>query len=419
MRSLPFALPALLALALPALPQAAAADEPDPRAELATAIVRGQLEQLYPLAEGGALRFRVEGVEKGRELREGQRLYARFAAQEELLTPKQAQPLRLFLSGDAQAGWSLLQGGVELAPEGQALDRAGPDLAALEALVGRLTEAAKVSDWKTFALEAKQLRLDDHEAWFTRVFGPTSGKRVAAEYVQRSKGLIVELRHTFEALFAEGGGPFEVYEAAAYQATGLQRRARFAMQVEVPLYTLRWPRAGVTVWSFAYIEGQWRWLGKLQALPREPLVLRVQLSHSAVDAQRLADYSLEVTIENASEESVDVPTVYDGRLIRLYGRGLGHLWTSQLEPAQPPVQRLTPLEPKARRTLLSISLDKVFSESPSWRWDWEAHPTPPLSPIHRWRELGLEPTAGVYVGAEAGRRTLHSKPARLVIKGGE
>lgn len=416
MRSLLFVVPALVALALPL----AAADEPDPRAELAGAIVRGQLEQLYPLGEGGALRFRVEGIEKGRELREGQRIYATYAGKEELLSPQQAQPLRLFLSGDAQRGWTLLAGGVEVAPtDGQGSGAPRADLAALEALVTELSEAAKGADWKAFALKAKDLRLDEHEAWFSRVFGKTSGKLVADEYAQLSKGLIVELRETFGALFAEGGGPFEVVEAVGYRATGLQRRASFAMQVEVPLYTLRWPRAGVTVWSFAYIEGQWRWLGKLQALPREPLVLRVQLSHTAVDAKRLADYSLEVSIENASEETVDVPTVYDGRRIRLYGRGLDHMWPSRLEPSAPGVQRLAPLEPKQRRTLLTISLDKIFTESPTWRWDWEAHPTPPLSPIHRWRELGLEPATWFYVGAEAGRRTLHSKPVRLVIKGGE
>ena len=378
------------------------------------------VEQLYPLAEGGALRLRVEGVEKGREVREGQRIYARYQGKEELLTSKQAQPLRLFLAGDSLAGYEVLPGGVELAPQGEEATRApSADLAALEAFVTELSEAAKAADWKAFALKAKQLRLDDHEAWFARVFGKSSGKLVSAEYAKRSKGMIVELRHTFEALFAEGGGPFEVFEAAAYRATGLQRRATFAMQVDVPLYTLRWPRAGVTVWSFAYIEGQWRWLGKLQALPREPLVLQVQLSHTAVDAKRLSDYSLDVTIQNASEETVDVPTAYDGRLIRLYGRGFGQMWTSRLEPGVAPAQRLAPLEPKERRTLLSISLDKIFSESPDWRWDWEAHPTPPLSPIHRWRELGLEPTAWFYVGAEAGRRTLHSKPVRLVIKGGE
>lgn len=415
MRSLPLVLPALLAFALPL----AAADEPDPRVELATSIVRGQLEQLYPLEAGGAFRFRVQQVEKGRTLREGQRVYARYTDKEALLTAQQAQPLRLFLSGDSQSGWTLLQGGVEVAPQKGELRGSAADLGSLEALVTELSESAKAADWKAFAQKAKSLRLENHGPWFTRVFGKTSGQRVSAEYVKRSKGMIVELRQTFEALFAEGGGPFEVYEAAAYRATGLQRRASFAMQVEVPLYTLRWPRAGVTVWSFAYIEGQWRWLGKLQALPREPLVLKVELSHTAVDAQRLSDYSLDVTIQNASEETVDVPTVYDGRAIRLYGRGLGQMWTSRLEPALPPLQRLAPLEPKERRTLLSISLDKIFSESATWRWDWNAHPTPPLSPIHRWRELGHEPTAWFYVGAEAGRRTLHSKPVRLVIKGGD
>jgi hypothetical protein len=410
-------LPLLFALVACALPAFAQGEPIDPRPERAAAILTGAVEDTYQRAKGDecALRFRIEGVEKGHGLRIGSRIYVRLAGKADSL-PK-AERHRVFLSGSRQDGWTLLPGGAEDATTRATASPRG-DTAKLEALIKRLHEAAKVDDWKSFAAVAKELRMPNAEGWFQRVFGETSGKLVAAEYAKIQKSLIVELRRTYQGLLAEGGGPFQVLEATGYRATGLQRRAKFAMQVPVPLYTVRYTRAGIALWSFVYVGRTWRWIGKLQALPREPLVLRVEFGTTRVDTSKLSEYTLRITIRNASEETVRVPTLYDGRMIRLYGRGAGHLWASRLELAQPPRQAFAPLKPKERRTLLELPLDKVFTlKDPSRRWDGEGHPVPPLSPIHRWRNMGHEGAAVFYVAAEAGRRTLHSKPAQFTIVG--
>ncbi|MGE0708237.1 MAG: hypothetical protein AB7N76_01230 [Planctomycetota bacterium] len=410
-------LPLLLCVALPVVAQEGAQEGAAPSPEEAIAVVIGRVEDVYARGEGQgkeqALRLRVTQVEKGR-MRIGNRIYARCGAG--LALPK-AEEVRLYLGGSAEEGWTVVA--AEDAAAAPSARVARGDTKQLHALVDELMEAAKAGDWKRFAASAKDLRLPDAEAWLTRLFGAEAGKLVAAEYAEISKSLIVEMRRTFSSILAEGGGPFDVVEATGYQATGLQRRARFAMNLDVPLYTIHFRRGGGDVWSFVWAGGGWRWLGKLQALPREPLVLSVQFSSNRVDLKRLGEFRVKVTMENASEETVLVPTRYDGRVVRLCGRGLEHLWASQLEPATPPAQAFAPLKPKERITLLDLPLDQVFQLNPAYRWDWEGHPVPPLSPVHRWRELGCEAAAVFYVAAEAGARTLTSKPARITVVGGE
>lgn len=376
---------------------------------LASLVVTGRVGARYGGEAGPhAARFHVDGIERG----EGPGIGTSIFVISKTPLPEKAH-LRLHLGSTHADGYRVLSSQPVAEGEPVAND---VDLPALEALIEAMLEKAKVSDWKGLAKLVMPLRLKDPKALFERVFPPASAALVTEEYAETSKGMVVEFRKTFSALFAEGAGPFRCFEARGFQAVGLQRRARFAMQSSLPLYTVRFERAGIQFWSFAYVEGGWRYLGRLQALPREPLVLKVRLNGPTINPEAFGDQTITVTIKNASEESVEVPSTYDGRTVRLVGRGRDHFWASRLRPTEAPAQRLVTLEPGKEKVLLEVPLSQVLAQDKRWHWDWGAHPVPPESPIHRWREMGYEGDVLFYVAAEAGQRTLHSKPVRVPIR---
>jgi len=376
---------------------------------LASLVVTGRVGARYGGEAGPhAARFLVDGIERG----EGPGIGTSIFVISKAPLPAKAH-LRLHLGSSHAEGYRVLSS--QPAEEGEPVAN-DVDLPALEALVESMLEKAKTSDWKGLAKLVIPLRLKDPKALFERVFPPASAELVVEEYAATSKSMIVDFRKTFTALLAEGAGPYRCFQARGSQAVGLQRRATFAMQSELPLYTVRFDRAGVQLWSFAFVEGTWRYVGRLQALPREPLVLRVRLNGPTINPKNLGGQTITITIKNASKETVEVPSAYDGRIVRLVGRGRDHFWASRLRPSEPPVQSLVALEPGEERVLLEVQLTEVLRRDKRWSWDWGAHPVPPESPIHRWREMGFEGDVLFYVAAEAGQRTLHSKPVRVPIR---
>lgn len=404
-------------LGSPALAQDTPAKDKEPPARqaanqpeaLAGLVVTGRVQARFGGAEGPCVsRFVVEGLVYGEGPSLGEALFVVGDA-----PLPEGKPLRLSLSWSRDEGYRVI--GCEEA-SGEPSAPSPVDVGALRALAAEMISATQTQNWKALAGLVLALKLQDPQAFFSETFGAGPAAALSEEYAETSKGMVVDFRATLSAILDEGGGPFTVFQARGFHAIGLQRRATFAMEQDVPLYTIRFDRAGVGLWSFAWVEGSWRYLGKLQALPREPLVLSVRLSHTSINAGSLAEQRLVIAIKNASEEVVEVPTVYDGRVVRLIGRGRDHFWSSRLRLASPPAQRLVRLEPKAERVLLEVSLSELLGEqATTWSWDWGAHPVPPQSPIHRWRELGLERDVVFYVAAEAGARTLHSKPLRVAV----
>lgn len=376
---------------------------------VASLVVTGRVGARYGGEAGPhAARFHVDGIERG----EGPGIGTSIFVISKTPLPEKAH-LRLHLGSSHAEGYRVLSS--QPAAEGEPVAN-DVDLPALEALVESMLDKAKASDWKGLAKLVIPLRLKDPKALFERVFPPESAKLVVEEYAATSKSMVVDFRKTFSALLAEGAGPYSCFEARGSRAVGLQRRARFAMQSELPLYTVRFERAGVQLWSFAYVEGTWRYVGRLQALPREPLVLRVRLNGPTINPKNLGDQTITISVKNAGKETVQVPSTYDGRVVRLVGRGRDHFWASRLRPSEPPAQTLVPLEPEQERVLLEVPLTQILRRDKRWHWDWGAHPVPPQSPIHRWREMGFEGDVLFYVAAEAGQRTLHSKPVRVPIR---
>ncbi|MBL4850323.1 MAG: hypothetical protein JKY65_32810 [Planctomycetes bacterium] len=398
--------PCLALTGLLALTPLVHAEDASPEASI---VVTGSVTASYGGEAGPhAARFLIDGLERG----EGPLIGASiFVVSKEPLAEKKR--LRLQLGTTHAEGYRVLasQAASESQPE------ASPaDLAQLEALVETMITVAKTSDWKALSKLVIPLKLKDPATLFERVFPPASAKLVTAEYAKTSKSMIVDFRKTLSAMLDEGAGPYRCFLARGNKAVGLQRRARFAMQSELPLYTVQFDRAGVRLWSFAYVEGSWRYLGKLQALPREPLVLKVRITGGTIDPKQLQGQTLTLTVKNAGEETVLVPSTYDGRVVRLVGRGRDHFWSSRLRPSDPPAQTMVPLKPKEERVLLEVSLAEILRRDARWSWDWGSHPVPPQSPIHRWRAMGFEDDTLFYVAIEAGQRTLHSKPVRILIR---
>lgn len=407
--------------------------------ELADLVVTGTVTRVFDRAEDrqgkvithSVLRMRVDHVEKGHGPRKGELLHAGYwrvtrGADSKGNTGQQSAPkvgdaLRLFLARAADGGWELLNpNGNEPATQPEVHASAGA-LDALERDVQKLIAAVRSGDNKQFAQRVNGFRIPRPERWFKRVFG-AGAPDLIAEYAKWRPRLAPRFRNVLQKAIDAGGADVQlvVERAEGWRALGIQRRASFAMRRKVRLYTVKLPQAKKELWSFATIGGRFRWIGKLRALPtREPLVVKIELSAATVDPARLDPHTLKVVIVNESTKVVrQVPTRYDGTSVFLSGRGLGHLWDQRLKLEVRPKQVYAPLEPKARRVVLEVKLRELFKPSPrsNWSWDWGAHPVPPISPIHRWRAAGHEPSARLVMSVWAGRRTLFSKPVVLTLE---
>lgn len=106
-------------------------------------------------------------------------------------------------------------------------------------------------------------------AWFKRVFGDDAGGRLAAEYEQHEPEL-PNLQRLFARLSKEGAVVLEVHKAEnkddpdvnGYEAEGLAARKE-----PIALYSARLgkkgQRYGTYLWSFAYVDGGFRLIGRL------------------------------------------------------------------------------------------------------------------------------------------------------------
>jgi len=128
----------------------------------------------------------------------------------------------------------------------------------------------------------------------------------------------------------------------------------------VPLYSVKF-RTGAKLWSFAYVGGRFRWVGKLRKLPsRESLVVTVEPSTRSLVPSAAEAQSLQVVIRNASQKTVEqVPTRYDGDTVILYGRGDGHLWPLALRLSRRVKQVYMPLKPGEKRILMRVPPDAI------------------------------------------------------------
>jgi len=152
--------------------------------------------------------------------------------------------------------------------------RLGPDAAQLQQyfqsiLAAKDDKAVKAAGWR--------LDMPDAEGWFCAQFGAELGSALAEEYnaVRRSLGNdFVNLVKGLRGRKQTSVRVILVRTARDPDANEVQRRALQLMKQPTSLYEVRFGRPGVpgghVIHSFAYIDGMFRYLGKMQAVMNAP-----------------------------------------------------------------------------------------------------------------------------------------------------
>lgn len=135
-----------------------------------------------------------------------------------------------------------------------------------------LNEQILAADGEKQAALIKGLALPDSAAWFKKTFGDEVGAKLDAEY----QGLLKDLEGGLAKLYAKckADGQTAVrairLEKAGPEATGLQNSAFEAMKTPAVLYTVKLTKPdeklGMSLWSFAHVDGAFRLVGKMRAV---------------------------------------------------------------------------------------------------------------------------------------------------------
>lgn len=147
---------------------------------------------------------------------------------------------------------------------------AANDPATLQKLMEDTLAAVKAGQKEKVAALLRPLVLPDATAWFKKVFGEDIGAKLGKDYSSMSSTLPTDLAGIFEGRVKDGRtivSVTKVESATDPNATGLQKQALAAMKTKVPLYTVRFAEKagmpGYTLWSFVYVDGQFRLAGKM------------------------------------------------------------------------------------------------------------------------------------------------------------
>jgi hypothetical protein len=115
------------------------------------------------------------------------------------------------------------------------------------------------------------LAIPEPDKWFAATFGPEMGPKLATEYAGEKAKLssigtfftLAKVKGRTEILVEEHKGPDDDGE------NGLQEAAIRAMKTPITIYTINCVEPGKTIgaslWSFAYVDGKFRYLGKMKA----------------------------------------------------------------------------------------------------------------------------------------------------------
>ena len=147
-------------------------------------------------------------------------------------------------------------------------------VAGLEEQIGDIVTTAADGPSDLLNYRVQQLVIPAYEDYFAHVFGFRNYKPVADEYAQMSKD-IVPLTQLFAKLADREQTEITVVELedeTYADVRGLQRRAFQAMHRPQTLYTVKITRpgedAGQSLWSFVYVDGAFRFAGKMRALTK-------------------------------------------------------------------------------------------------------------------------------------------------------
>jgi hypothetical protein len=150
---------------------------------------------------------------------------------------------------------------------------AGDTAEGLKKVFEDLLAATRAGDQAKVTAMAKNLMLPNPDASFKRLFGDGPGGAVAAQYQRDAAKLEGGLFKEMQLRLKRNQTQVQVdriEQPNDPKANGNQKRALERMQMKVPLYSVRMvapgERLGFHMYSFAHVDGGFRWLGRMDAL---------------------------------------------------------------------------------------------------------------------------------------------------------
>lgn len=151
-----------------------------------------------------------------------------------------------------------------------------PETSALKSHLERLLET---KDASVIRSAGAHLILPDPSRFFSETFGPDAGVVLCAEYAEVQQLLQKEFETLLKGLRGRKQTTARVVilrSASDPDANALQRAAMSAMIRPVSLYSVQFfnpkTRNAYNMYSFAYVDGSFRFIGRMQALPsRKPV----------------------------------------------------------------------------------------------------------------------------------------------------
>ena len=175
------------------------------------------------------------------------------------------------------------------------------DRGGFDRLLQDIEDAARAGDADRLAKVTKDLSLPDPKGFYTKTFGADHAGALVAELASENStkfgddapiGMKDLFDHGYTSVVSE------CFTKADDRATGYQNVALRAMKEPTMLCTARFSKADdtahdhdFTLWSFAYVDGAWRMIGKTKALaPKADDPMIDQLGELTVrDAKKLLD----------------------------------------------------------------------------------------------------------------------------------
>jgi len=116
----------------------------------------------------------------------------------------------------------------------------------------------------------KTFVLPDHDAWFRKTFNEEMAKAFEQRYAEQGPKLESEMVPLWtDKLVKDGQSDIRVFcltDPNDGNATGLQKDALQSMKTKTPIYTVKFRKPGeelgMSVWSWAYVDGGFRFIGK-------------------------------------------------------------------------------------------------------------------------------------------------------------
>lgn len=137
----------------------------------------------------------------------------------------------------------------------------------LKKLMEDIVAAKKAGDKEKVSRLYQGLLVPNYEAWFKKTFGEEKGVKTAVEYKELTAKFEEDMNKWFDQILEKGGPEIQVThveKADDPEATGAQKTALAAMKQPIALYTARFAPAQIKLWSFAYIDGGFRLVGKMR-----------------------------------------------------------------------------------------------------------------------------------------------------------